>query len=265
MELVITDRMLERLVYWVIIVVLIILLALTYFHTSACQTATNATTSTGGTVTPPPINTTTNTTQQPVASCSDGIKNQDETDVDCGGLTCPACAELLRCVKNTDCAKGTCVAGICNATVASAPAPTGLAILGVDYTVDNTSKVTRVTGFTVRAQNGNPAATAFKLEAYVKTSDNNYYIDQGASANGAAVVNATVAYAAVTLPSIPSGQGLQQKITLITSQYVSGAIYLIPTTDNLYLAGDDFLLEMRLIDPTNGTVLVTTTRKVYLS
>jgi hypothetical protein len=27
----------------------------------------------------------------PAASCTDGVQNQDETGVDCGGLTCPAC------------------------------------------------------------------------------------------------------------------------------------------------------------------------------
>src|SRR5690606_8817797 len=30
--------------------------------------------------------------QDPVASCTDGIKNQDETDIDCGGV-CQACDE----------------------------------------------------------------------------------------------------------------------------------------------------------------------------
>jgi hypothetical protein len=30
-------------------------------------------------------------TTNAAASCSDGIQNQDETDIDCGGSTCPAC------------------------------------------------------------------------------------------------------------------------------------------------------------------------------
>lgn len=29
----------------------------------------------------------------PIANCTDGIQNQDETGVDCGGASCPACAE----------------------------------------------------------------------------------------------------------------------------------------------------------------------------
>lgn len=41
-------------------------------------------------------------------SCSDGVKNGSETDVDCGG-TCPAqCASGQGCLAHTDCAPGAC-------------------------------------------------------------------------------------------------------------------------------------------------------------
>lgn len=36
-------------------------------------------------------------------SCSDGIINQDETDVDCGGVICVGCAFNKICVVNGDC------------------------------------------------------------------------------------------------------------------------------------------------------------------
>ncbi|UJR09773.1 hypothetical protein I4U23_014000 [Adineta vaga] len=36
-------------------------------------------------------------------SCDDNIRNQDETDVDCGGLTCPGCADLKACKEHRDC------------------------------------------------------------------------------------------------------------------------------------------------------------------
>lgn len=35
-------------------------------------------------------------------TCSDGIKNQDETDTDCGGV-CKGCKELLSCTDDSDC------------------------------------------------------------------------------------------------------------------------------------------------------------------
>ena len=45
-------------------------------------------------------------------TCTDKIKNGAETDVDCGGGTCPACATGKACAKGSDCA-GLCSAGKC--------------------------------------------------------------------------------------------------------------------------------------------------------
>jgi streptogramin lyase len=41
-------------------------------------------------------------------TCSDGFKNGTETDVDCGGSTCPHCATGLSCHGGTDCQSGFC-------------------------------------------------------------------------------------------------------------------------------------------------------------
>ena len=43
----------------------------------------------------------------PIPSCSDGIKNQKETDVDCSG-PCPACANGKKCLSGLDCQSGWC-------------------------------------------------------------------------------------------------------------------------------------------------------------
>jgi hypothetical protein len=40
--------------------------------------------------------------------CANGRKDGTETDVDCGGTTCPKCDDGLRCKVNTDCDYGTC-------------------------------------------------------------------------------------------------------------------------------------------------------------
>ena len=42
------------------------------------------------------------------ATCTDGKKNAPETDVDCGGGTCPACANGKKCTKHTDCLSAFC-------------------------------------------------------------------------------------------------------------------------------------------------------------
>jgi hypothetical protein len=46
-------------------------------------------------------------------SCSDGIPNQDETDVDCGGATCGACGDGEMCQVPSDCTSGGCSSGVC--------------------------------------------------------------------------------------------------------------------------------------------------------
>ncbi len=41
-------------------------------------------------------------------TCVDGVKNQDETDVDCGGSVCSTCALNKKCGFDDDCSSGYC-------------------------------------------------------------------------------------------------------------------------------------------------------------
>jgi hypothetical protein len=52
------------------------------------------------------------TTQPSGDTCSDGITNGSETDVDCGG-TCPRCATGKTCASRNDCASARCDTGAC--------------------------------------------------------------------------------------------------------------------------------------------------------
>jgi len=52
-------------------------------------------------------------TPTPAPTCTDAVQNGNETDVDCGGPNCPACAEGKRCATATDCATGVCTGGVC--------------------------------------------------------------------------------------------------------------------------------------------------------
>jgi Ca2+-binding RTX toxin-like protein len=50
------------------------------------------------------------------ATCRDGVKNGDESDVDCGGTTCGRCGDQKQCAAPSDCGAGaSCSAGICDA------------------------------------------------------------------------------------------------------------------------------------------------------
>jgi len=46
-------------------------------------------------------------------SCTDGVANGDESDVDCGGTECPACDAGGSCTDGSDCASGVCGSGAC--------------------------------------------------------------------------------------------------------------------------------------------------------
>jgi hypothetical protein len=47
-------------------------------------------------------------------TCSDNLKNQDESDIDCGGLTgCAPCASGKACLSDSDCASASCMSNIC--------------------------------------------------------------------------------------------------------------------------------------------------------
>ncbi|HEY8077686.1 MAG TPA: hypothetical protein VIF62_26350 [Labilithrix sp.] len=49
------------------------------------------------------------------ASVADGVKNGDETDVDCGGMHAPACVDNKMCLVADDCTSGVCTSGVCQA------------------------------------------------------------------------------------------------------------------------------------------------------
>jgi hypothetical protein len=53
-------------------------------------------------------------------TCTDGVKNGNETDVDCGG-SCPACPIDDACATNADCQSGSCKGGVCNTTSCTDP------------------------------------------------------------------------------------------------------------------------------------------------
>jgi cysteine-rich repeat protein len=46
-------------------------------------------------------------------TCMDGVKNGPETDIDCGGGTCSACAPGQTCMVGSDCTSTLCTGGVC--------------------------------------------------------------------------------------------------------------------------------------------------------
>ncbi|QQR91444.1 MAG: hypothetical protein IPJ88_06870 [Myxococcales bacterium] len=54
-----------------------------------------------------------------LATCADGVLNQDETDTDCGGASCAACGDGLSCLAPGDCTSGVCTGTICQVATCS--------------------------------------------------------------------------------------------------------------------------------------------------
>jgi hypothetical protein len=52
-------------------------------------------------------------TSEPAPTCDDAVKNQDESDVDCGGTLCPACPDGSVCADDDDCANNSCIGLAC--------------------------------------------------------------------------------------------------------------------------------------------------------
>jgi hypothetical protein len=70
------------------------------------------------------------------ATATDGQRDADESDVDCGGSITPKCGAGAACVNDLNCASGLCTAGVCAAVAGEAEA--GVPNPEPDCTITNT-------------------------------------------------------------------------------------------------------------------------------
>ena len=49
----------------------------------------------------------------PVMKCLDGVQDDAETDIDCGGPTCMKCENGKKCELSTDCMSANCMTSQC--------------------------------------------------------------------------------------------------------------------------------------------------------
>jgi hypothetical protein len=72
-----------------------------------------------------------------VQTCTDGIKNQDETDIDCGGSICSSrCEDNKNCNVNSDCVSDFCDQGICTKPI-KINETTDISIFGTKIKIKN--------------------------------------------------------------------------------------------------------------------------------
>ncbi|MSP58922.1 MAG: hypothetical protein EXR72_01035 [Myxococcales bacterium] len=59
-------------------------------------------------------------------TCMDQLKNQDESDADCGGMICGKCGDGKMCAAASDCKSGVCTGGACQAPACNDGVPNGM-------------------------------------------------------------------------------------------------------------------------------------------
>lgn len=107
----------------------------------------------------------------PVTSCTDGVRNGTETDVDCGGSACPPCGAGRACLVAADCQGQACNGGICT------PHPTGAGVTpntGDIYMIAaNQGAVAPAGGYAVTA--GTQGGITFRLTGLATSGSQELY------------------------------------------------------------------------------------------
>jgi hypothetical protein len=236
----------ERLVYWIIILVLAVLLVICYTKDTAksatvvdsTQTDTAAKPEQNAMPEPDPV-------PSPVASCSDAKKNQDETDIDCGGV-CTKCISGKACAASSDCVSGICTSGTCtNAVAKNLSGKVEFDLTNVEFT-KTASGTVKVTGISFKVTNGlDKDFAALQLQVYLKNKNNVYCINQLSGGD------CDQAFAVVNLGKIASGKSATLSHTLESGEYVSGSFV---RAGDYYNVGDQFYVAAFLYDSTGNLI-----------
>jgi len=111
--------------------------------------------------------------QQVATSCSDGIRNGSESDVDCGG-SCVLCTDGRQCLAGSDCASGLCSsAGRC--TTASIPNFSSADVWQIDIAGGVLLQPGVQAGFGITANTGSSFRLVWTGDAGTSASYHNFY------------------------------------------------------------------------------------------
>jgi hypothetical protein len=250
----------ERLIYWIIILILAVLLIFAWMKDDSTDTTTKTTETTPTktvTQTPPP---TTPVETKPAATCTDATKNQDETDIDCGGSCGLKCAAGKSCKANSDCVSGICTANVCTNT-----APQTLSgSFAVDLTdvalyktttkrPDNTTyERMKVTGISYKIENGlSQEINGLTVKVFIKNKQNSYCLNQLKSGT------CDDAYATFSVGRLAAGKSITEEHEFVEEEYTTKAGRYI-ADGNGYEAGDvtrdDFNVIMYVYDQSGDLI-----------
>lgn len=200
-----------------------------------CDCTTEASTTQPST-NPAPNQTEEEPENQPVPegpSCSDDEQNQDESDVDCGGV-CPQCGLGDSCDTNSDCKSNRCVGGECRQEL-QLSGDVDFTIERVDYTRGESTS-SKVTAITVEVTNGLDENIKPRVDLWAIAPNGVFYLNQIEDDQR----DENTPYASVTLTTITPGD------TYTRTLDVDGS-YLYSITGQ-YEQDDDFIIEAYLMD-----------------
>lgn len=190
-----------------------------------------------------------------VATCSDGEKNQDESDVDCGGV-CGPCANGESCRSDDDCASDDCVDRVCVAP-RSLSGEVSFGFSAVNHE-EATSGSAFVESVTVSVENGLDDIQNLELEIYTKSSNDIYFLNQLADDE---LDENYKPYAIVPLPALAPGESYAETVSL--DGYYSSSKYVYSTTGR-YDPGDEFRVEVRLVEANTGDLITSAQQRVRI-
>lgn len=251
----------ERIIYWIVILVLVGVLVYLLMHpqgASSSLSSSKLNTGVGTNATSLSNVTNVSTTSSPKASsittkasCTDGTKNQNEVDVDCGGA-CATCGIGKHCISDSDCKSANCVSSKCANALSG---KISLVLKDVKYVADSSSPA-KVTSVKITITNGRSETANLMLEIYVLTENELYYLNQIQQDE---LDKNYKPYATIPLNPLASGKILEQTYDL--KDHYAASSYLYSLTGN-YKGGDSFVVQIRLVDRDTGNTLGTVKRKV---
>ncbi|MDD9953802.1 MAG: hypothetical protein OXR66_05700 [Candidatus Woesearchaeota archaeon] len=167
-------------------------------------------------------------------SCDDGVKNQDETDVDCGG-SCGKCAAGESCDTALDCSAAYCTSGKC--TNEAEPELTGKLQLEITQVwtepVGSTAKVTKI-AYTITNGLGEDFSN-FRAELILRDKRNVHCLNQLGEAS-----DCDDPYAEFATNGVKAGKSISE------AESLDGTFSVRESGD--YSVGDDFVVSMYLYD-----------------
>jgi len=249
----------ERLIYWLVILILAVLLVVVWVREPDCAADAKVIADDNDEVAAPPTTTPTTpvtpTTEEP--SCTDAKKNQDETDIDCGGSCTLKCASGNDCNVNADCVSNICTSGVCTTTPTTAlSSKVELDLTNVAFTKQDSGAV-KVTGISYKITNGlaedldNPI-----IKVFLKSKSNVQCLNQPGDVSGC-----DTEFASMVLTRLASGKSATENHQFSSDELISGSYV---RAGDYWQLGEQFNVVVYLYDSSGDLIGGKTISDAYL-